>query len=108
VELNILTKNRKFSIIFIVSLAFQAIYPEIYPVAYEYFEQGMERHHVAGEIFYKYGKEWNIPKNKIHIMAIDLSITCAENDFKNKLEKHTSGRMEEDKKIARLLKIDTN
>ena len=89
-----------------MSLAFEAIYPEIYPVAYEYFEKGMERHHVAGEIFNQFGKEWNIPENKVHIMAIDLSISFAENDFKNKLEKGTSGRMEEDKKIARLLGIN--
>jgi hypothetical protein len=89
-----------------MSLAFEAIYPKIYPVAYEYFEQGMERYHVAGKIFHQFGKEWNIPKNKIHIMAIDLSISCAENDFINKLEKGTSGRNAEDKKIARLLHLD--
>ena len=81
-----------------MSLAFEAIYPKIYPVAYEYFQEGMERHHVAGEIFHKFGKEWNIPENKIHVVAIDLSITCAEKDFNNKLEKGTSGRLEEDKK----------
>jgi len=89
-----------------MSLAFEAIYPKIYPVAYEYFEKGMERHHVVGEIFSQFGKEWNIPENKIHITAINLSISCAENDFKNKLEKGTSGRMDEDKKIAHLLRLD--
>ena len=89
-----------------MSLAFEAIYPEIYPVAYECFKKGLERHHVAGEIFNQFGKEWNIPDNKVHIMAIDLSISCAENDFKNKLEKGTSGRIEEDKKITRLLHLD--
>jgi len=89
-----------------MSLAFEAIYPEIYPIAYEYFEKGLERHHVAGEIFNQFGKKWNIPDNKVHIMAIDLSISCAENDFKNKLEKGTSGRIEEDKKIKRLLHLD--
>ena len=89
-----------------MSLAFEAIYPKIYPVAYEYFQEGMERHHVAGEIFHKFGKEWNIPENKIHIIAIDLSITCAEKDFNDNLEKGTSGRLEEDKKIARLLHLD--
>jgi len=88
-----------------MSLAFEAIYPKIYPVAYEYFEQGMERHHVAGEIFFKFSKEWNVPKNKVHIMAIDLSITCAENDFNNKLEKGASGRNAEDKKISKLFGI---
>jgi len=89
-----------------MSLAFEAIYPEIYAVAYEYFTKGLERHHVAGEIFNKFGKKWNIPDNKVHIMAIDLSISCAENDFKNKLEKGTSGRIEEDKKIKGLLHLD--
>lgn len=88
-----------------MSLAFEAIYPKIYPVAYQYFEEGMERHHVEGEIFHQFGEEWNIPENKLHIVAIDLSISCAESDFNNKLEKGTSGRNAEDKKIAKILGI---
>lgn len=89
-----------------MGLAFEAIYPDIYPVAYKLFETGMERYHIAGEVFKQYGKKWNVPENELHTAMIDLSITCAENDFKNKLEKGTSGRMEEDKSISRLLRLD--
>ena len=88
-----------------MGLAFEAIYPDIYPVAYKLFEDGMERYHVAGEVFEQFGEKWNIPKNKLHTAMIDLSISCAENDFINKLEKGTSGRKEEDKSISRLLGI---
>ena len=70
-----------------MGLAFEAIYPDIYPVAYKLFETGMERHNIAGEVFKQFGIKWNIPENKLHTAMIDLSITCAENDFRNKLEK---------------------
>lgn len=89
-----------------MSLAFEAIYPKVYPVAYELFENGVERHWVAGKIFKEFGKRYNIPESDLNAAAIDLSISCAETDFKNKLEKGTSGRIEEDKKIARLLGMD--
>ena len=89
-----------------MSLAFEAIYPEVYPIAYELFENGMERHWVAGNVLKQYGSRFNVPENELNTAAIDLSISCAENDFKNKLEKGTSGRLEEDKKIARILRLD--
>jgi len=86
-----------------MGLAFEAIYPKVYPVAYELFEKGIERHFVAGEIFRKFSKEWGGLEFGINIEMIDLSITCAENDFKNKLQKGTSGRIAEDKVLSRLI-----
>jgi hypothetical protein len=89
-----------------MSLAFEAIYPEVYPIAYDFFENGIERHWVAGKVFGQLGKRFNVPKNELNTAAIDLSISCAENDFKNKLEKGTSGRLEDDKIVARLLRLN--
>ena len=91
-----------------MGLAFQAIYPEIYPIAFEYFEKGIERHWVTGKIIKEFGEKYNIPENELNTAMIDLSISCAENDFNNKFEKHTSGRKVEDKNIARLLRLDKN
>jgi len=89
-----------------MGLAFEAIYPEVYPVAYKLFEEGMERHWVAGKIFLQFETQFNIPKNELNTAMIDLSISCAENDFKNNLGKGISGRLEEDKNIARLIGLD--
>lgn len=89
-----------------MGLAFEAIYPKVYPVAYKLFEEGKERHWVAGKTFSQFGTQFNVPENELNTAMIDLSISCAENDFKNNLEKGTSGRIEEDKNIARLLGID--
>ena len=89
-----------------MSLAFEAIYPIVYTIAYELFENGMERHWVAGNVLKQVGKKFKVPENELNTAAIDLSISCAENDYKNKLAKGTSGWLEEDKKIARLLHLD--
>ena len=89
-----------------MGLAFQAIYPVVYPVALELFKNGMERHWVAGEIFEKFGLEYHVPQSKLDTAMIDLTITCAENDFKNNLKEGTSGRIVEDKNIARLIRLD--
>jgi len=91
-----------------MGLAFEAIYPKVYPVAYKLLEEGKERHWVAGEVFLQFGKIFNIPENDLNTAMIDLSITCAENDFKKKLEKGTSGREVEDRNIARLLGLNLN
>lgn len=65
-----------------MGLAFEAIKPVVYPVALELFKKGMERYNVAGEVFYKFGKRYDVPKNKLNTAMIDLSITCAESDLK--------------------------
>jgi len=88
-----------------MGLAFEAIYPKVYPVAYELFEKGLERHFVAGKIFKQFGKEWGGLEFGINIEMIDLSISCAENDFKDNLQKGTSGRIAEDKVLSRLIGV---
>ena len=95
----------KYDIIIGMGLAFEAIYPVVYSVALELFKNGMERHWVAEEIFDRFGLKYDVPKNKLNTAMIDLTITCAENDFKNKLKEGSSGRIVEDKNIARLLGI---
>ena len=65
----------------IMGLAFEAINPDIFPVALELFRSGMDRSEIAGEIFKKFGKKWDIPNNKFHTSMIDLSITEAESCF---------------------------
>jgi len=85
-----------------MGLAFEAIYPEVYPVAYELFKSGMERHFIAGKIFKQFSKNWGGLEYGINIEMIDLTISCAENDFKNNLEKGSSGRMVEDKFISKI------
>ena len=89
-----------------MGLAFEAIYPQVYPVALKLFSEGMERHWVASKIFKQFGEKYNVPEREIDTAMIDLTISCAENDFKNKLEKDTTGRLEEDKNIARILRLD--
>jgi hypothetical protein len=69
-----------------MSLAFDAIEPVVYPVALNLFKNGMERCHIAGEIFEKFGKQYNVPENKLNTSMIDLSITCAEHDFNNSIQ----------------------
>jgi len=86
-----------------MGLAFQAIYPVVYPVAYELFKSGMERHFVAGRIFKQFGARYNIPDRELDTSMIDLSISCAENDYNNKLPQHTSGKMTEDKVLNKLI-----
>ena len=89
-----------------MSLAFQSIYPEVYPVAYKLFEKGDERYWVAAKIFKEFGHRYGVPDSEVDTAVIDLSITCAENDYKNKLEKHSSGKTWEDNHIKKLLKLD--
>ena len=94
------------NIIVNMGLAFEAIYPEVYPLAYEYFVNGTERYWVAGKLLKHFGEKHSIPENELNTAMIDLSISCAENDFKNKLDKDTTGRLVEDRNIARLLRLD--
>ena len=75
-----------------MGLAFDAIEPVIYPVAYELFENGMERHWVAGHIFKKFGKMYNVTEDEVSAAMIDLSITCAEEDYM-KSEQAEGGRI---------------
>ena len=93
-----------------MGLAFEAIYPEVYPVAYELFTKGMERYRVAGYIYTQFGKKYNVTERETDAAMIDLSITCAENDFNKKLDKGTSGRMEEDRWLSHLIggKLEKN
>lgn len=86
-----------------MGLAFQAIYPEVYPIAYELFKSGMERHFVAGKIITQFGSRYNILERDLDAAMIDLSISCAENDYKNKLPQHTSGQFTEDKALSNLM-----
>ena len=65
-----------------MGLAFDAIEPVVYPVAYELFESGMERHWVAGHIFKKFGKMYYATEDEVSAAMIDLSISCAEKDYK--------------------------
>jgi len=65
-------------------LAFEAIYPEVYPIAIELFEKGdMDKYYIAARIFKQFSKKWNVPENELHTAMIDLTITCAEEDYKN-------------------------
>jgi len=86
-----------------MGLAFDAIYPIVYPVAYDLFTKGMERYRVAGCIYTQFGKKYNVTERETDAAMIDLSITCAENDFHKKLDKGASGRMEEDKWLSHLI-----
>jgi hypothetical protein len=65
----------------------------------------MERHFIAGRIFKQFGAKYNVPESEFDAAMIDLSIFCAENDYKNKLEKGSTGVMIEDRNLIRLLKI---
>jgi len=67
-----------------MGLAFDAILPEVYPVAYKLFEEGFERHWVVSKIFKQFGEKYRVPENEIDTAMIDLSISCAETDYKNK------------------------
>ena len=73
-----------------MGLAFDAIEPVIYPIAYELFEKGMERHWVAGQIFKKFGKIYNSPEDELSTAMIDLSISCAEEDYKKSVKSNTN------------------
>jgi hypothetical protein len=95
-------KYNKIWLNYIMGLALQAIYPEVYPVAYEFFKKGMERHEIAGKIFLEFGESYNVPKIELNTAMIDLSISCAENDYIKNLEQGTSGRMIEDKWISKI------
>jgi hypothetical protein len=68
-----------------MGLAFEAINPDIFPVALELFKSGMDRFEIAGEIFKRFGKKWNVPENKLHTSMIDLSITEAELCFNSSI-----------------------
>jgi len=46
-----------------MGLAFDAINPDIFPVALELFKSGMERYEITGEIFKRFGEKWDIPNN---------------------------------------------
>jgi len=73
-----------------MGLAFDAIEPIVYPVAYELFESGMERHWVAGHIFKKFGKRCHATEDEVSAAMIDLSISCAERDYKNFKKKNNT------------------
>ena len=64
-----------------MGLAFEAINPDIFPVALELFKSGMERYEITGEIFKRFGEKWDIPNNQLHTSMIDLSITEAESCY---------------------------
>jgi hypothetical protein len=65
-------------------LAFEAIYPEVYPVAMKLFENGdMDKYYIAARILKQFSKKWDVPENELHTAMIDLTITCAEEDYKN-------------------------
>ena len=55
-----------------MGLAFDVIQPIVQPAALGLFNERMERYHVAGEIFYKFGLRYNIPENKINTAMMDL------------------------------------
>jgi hypothetical protein len=69
----------------------------------ELFKEGKERHEVAGEIFYQFGKQFEVPEHKLNTAMIDLSITCAESDFKDGLCENETAKEVEDKWIRRLI-----
>jgi len=86
-----------------MGLAFQAIYPVVYPVAYQLFQSGMKREKVTVKIFMEFGTLFYAPERRIDVEMIELSIKCAENDYNNGLNLGTSGREAEDKWISRSL-----
>lgn len=88
-----------------MGLTFDAIHPEVYPVAYKLFESGMKRHWVAGEIFKQFGPQYGVPESDLDTAMIDLSISCAENDYKNKLPQNTTGYNVETKNLIRLAEL---
>jgi hypothetical protein len=47
----------------------------------------MERHHIAGEIFERFGKQYDVPENKLNTSLIDSFIACAELDFNNSIRR---------------------
>jgi hypothetical protein len=70
-----------------MGLAFDAIEPEIVPVALELFKSGMERYQVAGKIYKQFGERWGVPENELNTAMIDLSISCAEDCYMNSPDK---------------------
>jgi hypothetical protein len=67
-------------------MAFEAIYPEVYPVAIKLFKDGdIDKYYIAAHIFKQFSKKWDVPENELHTAMIDLTITCAEQDYKNSI-----------------------
>jgi hypothetical protein len=89
-----------------MGLAFDSIYPEVYPVAYKHFESGMKRYRVAAAIFKQFGNRYGIPEDEINSGMIDLSISCAEEDFeknsKSNNKKQGKGKVENKPKIIHI------
>jgi len=78
-----------------MGLAFEAINPDIFPVALELFRSGMDRFHIAGRIYKQFGKKWGVPENELHTAMIDLSISEAESCFEsNRFGLTNQGEME--------------
>jgi hypothetical protein len=54
-----------------MGLAFDAIYPEVYPVALELFKKGnKENYYIAAHIFKQFGKKYNF------ILTLPSNVMC--------------------------------
>jgi len=91
-----------------MGLAFEAINPEVFPVALELFKSGMERYRVAGKIYKQFGKEWDVPENELNTAMIDLSISCAEESYVNSTCKQDIFTCTEEGVIGREISINTH
>ena len=65
-----------------MGLAYEAIHPEVYPIALELLKKGEEKYHVAAKIYKQFAEKYNIPENETNTAMIDLSLSEAEESFK--------------------------
>lgn len=65
-----------------MSLAYEAIHPEVYPIALELLKKGDAKYHVAAKIYKQFAEKYNIPENEMNTAMIDISLSEAEETFK--------------------------
>jgi hypothetical protein len=65
-----------------MGLAYEAIHPEVYPMALELLRKGEEKYFVAAKIYKQFAEKYNIPENETNTAMIDLSLSEAEESFK--------------------------
>ncbi|GHV48420.1 hypothetical protein FACS1894181_04080 [Bacteroidia bacterium] len=90
-----------------MGLAFDAIEPDVYSAAMELLKKGMDRYLVAGHIFKQFGRIYGVPEDELNTAMIDLSITCAETDYRKSkrqvnVQKHNLVEQAKNKQIEDL------
>ena|GEM_PF-2656849 len=65
-----------------MGLAYEAIYPEVFPRALELLNTGMDKFYVAAKIYKQFAEKYDIPENEVNTAMIDLSLSEAEESYK--------------------------